>query len=211
VLIGAVYQLQEHHVPGNYSPFNRGPLWEQSYNTSTPLYTLTATLNALRTHAINSSSDFLSTPLQSLNLTQSSYITRRGSIDSGHQLVAAYFNTGAVPENTRTTFSLAGAFKGNTEVVEVIKCTTSKTNNDGHLDFQLDGEPKAWYTANNLEGSGLCGRSLGTKAPPTNAGNPNEAPKDEKKKNGGERVHASQLAVMAGVLSVAGFAAVILV
>lgn len=155
---GLVYQLQEQHVPGNYSPFNRQPAWEEKYDTTAPLYNLTATLNRLRSHAIRSSSDYLNAPMEVVNITNSFMITRRGSVSSGTQAVMAYFNSGDVAKDA-WTLSFAKGFDNNTEVVEVIDCKTSTTDAAGNLVFAVDGKPKAWFRADKLDGSGLCGRS----------------------------------------------------
>jgi alpha-amylase len=147
-------------MPGNYSPYNRAPLWSGSssgtpYDTSAPLYNLTATLNTLRNHAIKIDSRYVSNHSTELYLDPSTMATRKGP--DGVQIVAVFSNQGE--KGGEYDLSVGpGAFATGMEVIEVIGCTKSNANEAGNVTARMGaGLPKAFFPTAQMNGSGLCG------------------------------------------------------
>ena len=57
--IPVVYYGQEQHFSGGNDPDNREALWTSGYDTTSPLYTLIATSNKLRSHAISNDQEYV--------------------------------------------------------------------------------------------------------------------------------------------------------
>ncbi|KAF7513129.1 hypothetical protein GJ744_010525 [Endocarpon pusillum] len=165
--IPTMYQGQEQHMPGNYSPYNRAPLWSGSesgtpYDTSAPLYNLTATLNALRNHAISIDSRYVSNHSTELFLDPSTMATRKGP--DGVQIVAVFSNQGEKGGEYELSVG-PGAYETGTEVIEVFSCTKSNANEAGNVTALMGaGEPKAFFPTAQMKGSGLCGYSSDAEA-----------------------------------------------
>ncbi|KAH2069768.1 hypothetical protein KXV52_001183 [Aspergillus fumigatus] len=87
-----VYQGQEQHMSGNYTPFNRGALWTTNYDTTSPLFKLTATLNKLHNHAISIDNHYVTNHSIELHSDNSTYATRKGP--EGVQAVSVFSNQG---------------------------------------------------------------------------------------------------------------------
>ncbi|KAL4874675.1 putative alpha-amylase [Aspergillus karnatakaensis] len=152
--IPMVYQGQEQHLKGSFSPYNRSPLWETKYSTQSALYNTTATLNALRNHAIRLDKHYVSNHSQELYVDGSTYATRKGA--EGSQVVAVYSNQG--DHGGEYNLTIPGAFKPGTEVMEVLSCRRVKADKEGSVTVGMDrGEPKAFFPVGRLDGSGICG------------------------------------------------------
>ena len=147
-------------MAGNYSPFNRAPLWSGSssgtpYDTSAPLYNLTATLNTLRHHAIKVDSRYVSNHSTELYLDPSTMATRKGP--EGVQIVAVFSNQGEQGGDYQLSVG-PDAFEVGTEVIEVFDCTVSNANEAGNVTALMGaGLPKAFFPTAQMNGSGLCG------------------------------------------------------
>lgn len=147
-------------MPGNYSPYNRAPLWSGSssgkpYDTDAPLYNLTATLNALRNHAIKVDSRYVSNHSSELYLDPSTMATRKGP--EGVQIVAVFSNQGEKGGEYELSVG-PGAYAVGTEVIEVFNCTKSKANEAGNVTALMGGGlPRAFFPTAQMKGSGLCG------------------------------------------------------
>lgn len=166
--IPKVYYGQEQHVSGNYSPYNRGPLWTTKHDTNAPLYNLTATLNTIRNHAISIDSRYVSNHSIELYTDNSTYATRKGP--DGVQIVSVFSNQG----EHGGTYELAvpGAAAAGTHFTDVIDCTTVIANSVGNITVQMGaGLPKVFFPSFNLNGSGLCGTKKAT--PSGNPGSTN--------------------------------------
>jgi alpha-amylase len=150
----AVYQGQEQHMTGNYTPYNRGALWTTGYNTDSSLYTLTATLNKLRNHAISIDGGYVSSHSQKLYVDGSTYVTRKGS--DGKQIVSVFSNQGS--GGGKYQFAVHGGFAPNTQAMEVLGCSEYQADGAGDLTVGMDsGEARVFFPVNQLNGSGLCG------------------------------------------------------
>lgn len=168
-----VYQGQEQHMAGNYSPFNRAPLWSGSssgtpYDTEAPLYNLTATLNKLRNHAIKIDSRYISNHSTELYLDDATMATRKGP--EGVQIVAVFSNQGEQGGEYQLSVG-PDAFAEGTEVIEVFSCMKSQANEAGNVTAMMgEGAPKVFFPTAQMEGSGLCAYSSDQPATNTSSG-----------------------------------------
>jgi alpha-amylase len=160
-------------MPGNYSPYNRAPLWSGSqsgtpYDTEAPLYNLTATLNNLRNHAIKVDSRYVSNHSMELYLDPSTMATRKGP--EGVQIVAVFSNQGEKGGEYEMSVG-PGAFAEGTEVIEVFDCTVSNANEAGNVTALMGaGLPKAFFPTAQMNGTGLCGYPSDSEATGTSSG-----------------------------------------
>jgi alpha-amylase len=189
-------------MAGNYSPYNRAPLWSGSasgtpYDTSAPLYKLTATLNALRNHAIKIDSRYVSNHSQELYLDPATMATRKGP--AGVQIVGVFSNQGEKGGEYQLSVG-PGAFDVGTEVIEVFSCTKSQANEAGNVTALMGaGEPKAFFPTAQMEGSGLCGYASDNQASSTSSGAQPSAT------NAATSVDARWASSLLGALGVIGF------
>ncbi|KAF4210361.1 hypothetical protein CNMCM8980_004292 [Aspergillus fumigatiaffinis] len=152
--IPQVYQGQEQHMPGNYTPFNRGALWTTNYDTTSPLFKLTATLNKLRNHAISIDNRYVANHSIELHSDNSTYATRKGP--EGAQIVSIFSNQGS--NGGKYQLALKDAYAPGTEVMEVLGCSKLTANDVGNLTVDMDaGEPRVFFPVAQLNNSGLCG------------------------------------------------------
>jgi alpha-amylase len=152
--LSPVYQGQEQHMKGEFSPYNRKPLWKTRYDTHSPLYNTTATLNNLRNHAILLDKHYVSNHSQELYLDGSTYATRKGA--EGSQIVSVFSNQGS--QGSPYRLIIPGAFAPGTETMEVLSCRNVTADKVGKITVEMDaGEPKVFYPVKKLDGSGLCG------------------------------------------------------
>ena len=191
-------------MPGNYSPFNRAPLWSGStsgtpYDTSAPLYNVTATLNTLRNHAIKVDSRYVSNHSTELYLDASTMATRKGP--DGVQIVAVFSNQGE--QGGQYELSVGpGAFGTGTEVMEVFNCTKSNANEAGNVTVLMGGGlPKVFFPTAQMNGSGLCGYSSDKAATNTSSG----PQPSTTKKGAAEALDASMGISLLGALGVVAF------
>ncbi|KAJ9251246.1 CAZyme family GH13 [Paecilomyces variotii] len=152
--IPKIYYGQEQHLPGNYSPYNRQELWSTNYNTSAPLYNLTATLNKLRNHAIKVNSNYVTNDSSLLYTDNSTYAARKGV--NGVQIVSVLSNQGS--NGGAYELEVPGAADEGTELTEVFGCSTVTAGKNGTITVDMDkGEPRVFFPTFNMNGSGLCG------------------------------------------------------
>lgn len=151
--IPMVYQGQEQHLSGNYSPYNREAIWTTNYDTTAPLYTLAATLNNLRNHAIKVDSRYTLHSKQ-LYLDPATYATSKGP--SGVNIVAVFSNQGE--KGGKYELNVGGGFAPNEQVMEILSCDKSSADAHGNITVQMgQGAPKVFFPVANLNNSGICG------------------------------------------------------
>ncbi|KAL3461602.1 glycoside hydrolase superfamily [Aspergillus heterothallicus] len=152
--IPIVYQGQEQHLRGPSSPYNRSPLWTTDYSKQSPLYNTTATLNRLRNHAIRLDSHYVSNHSQELYIDGSTYATRKGA--EGKQVISVFSNQGS--QGGPYNLTIPGAFAPETEAVEILTCKRVTADKEGKITVEMDeGEPRVFFPAKKMAGSGLCG------------------------------------------------------
>lgn len=162
-------------MPGNYSPYNRAPLWSTGYNTEGSLYTLTATLNRLRNHALRIDNHYASNHSQELYVDGSTYATRKGP--EGVQIVSVFSNQGS--KGGKYQLALQGGFAPGMDVMEILGCSRLTSNEVGNITVEMGaGEPKIFFPMSQLNGSGLCGFTNQKKSSTINS-EPEDEPEPE--------------------------------
>ncbi|MCJ1419405.1 hypothetical protein MMC32_005760 [Xylographa parallela] len=157
--IPKIYQGQEQHTQGGATPDNRSPLWTTGFNTKAPLYNLTSTLNAIRNHAINLDGRWVTQPSLELYLDNSTMAMSKGPQDV--QTLTVYSNQGTGGGSWQ--LFVPNAYPPNSQVTELLTCADTYSDSIGHLNVSMNaGVPHVYFPTYNLEGSGLCGRSLTT-------------------------------------------------
>ncbi|KAK0624881.1 alpha amylase [Bombardia bombarda] len=160
--IPTVYQGQEQHFSGNSTPFNREPLWSSEYDTSAPLYNLTATLNKLRNTAIAYGTSYATSTSETLFSDVNHLCLRKGP--QGSQIVFCINNQSSQGPSYELS---VGGFSPGDSVVEVLTCTTVTADGTGNVTAYMDkGEPKVFFLARSLNNAGLCSNGT-TSATPT--------------------------------------------
>ncbi|RDW87069.1 alpha-amylase [Aspergillus mulundensis] len=160
--IPMIYQGQEQHLSGDGTPKNRQAIWLSDYNTNSELYKLLGQLNALRKHVISLGTDYLDESTVPLYRGQIELAFSKGV--EGRQIIMLLSGQGS--KGDEYTLSLPISFNAGTTVTEVLSCTNYTTvasgERAGELDVKMDkGEPKVFFPAELMEGSGLCGHAKG--------------------------------------------------
>ena len=164
-------------MTGNYSPYNRAPLWSGSdtpYDKEAPLYKVAATLNKLRNQAISIDSKYVTEHSTELYLDSATMATRKGP--DAVQIVSVFSNQGE--KGGKYDLSVGpDAYKEGTEVIEVFTCKKSRANEGGNVTAAMEsGEPRAFFPTSHMDGTGLCGykadkaSGTGSAAQPTKTG-----------------------------------------
>lgn len=145
-------------MSGNYSPYNRQDLWSTNYDSSAELYTLTATLNKLRNHAIALDNNYVTNWSSILYTDPSTYVTRKGP--NGVQILAVLSNQGQ--QGGAYTLQVSGAADPGTNLTEVTLCnSTLLAGTNGTIVVPMDqGQPRVYFPTRQLNGSGLCGYAV---------------------------------------------------
>jgi alpha-amylase len=152
--IPSIYQGQEQFQSGNYSPYNRAPLWPTNYDNTSDLYQATALYNTIRNHAISIDSRYATNHSALLHIDGSAYATAKGV--EGYQIVAVYSNQGT--GGGAYNLSFAHAYPAGTNVTEITSCNTSIAYATGNITVEMfQGQPRVFFPTNQLNGSGLCG------------------------------------------------------
>lgn len=193
-------------MQGNQTPFNREALWTTNYDTTSPLFNLTATLNKLRNHAISIDKRYVTNHSIELHLDNSTYAARKGP--EGMQIVSIFSNQGS--NGGKYQLALTDAYAPGTEVMEVLGCSKQTANDN--LTVEMDaGEPRVFFPVAQLNNSGLCGfeKQKTVSSSNTSAGNNSaqpDQPDNNKAKNKDEKSSASIITVPCTVTLVSGAA-----
>jgi len=199
--IPKMYYGQEQHLNGTLAPYNRQPLWPTNYSTTAPLYTLTATLNKLRNHAISLSSPYVTSQSQILTTTgTSTYVARKGV--NGQHIVAVLSNQGA--NGGAYTLNIPGAADKGTNLTEVTGCKTVVADDSGAITVDMNnGAAQIFFPTQNMAGSMLCGYDTAvvttSSATPTSTAPPAAT---TSKKSGARRNLSVSVYLVLGVLGV---------
>lgn len=154
--IPIIYQGQEQHMNGTISPYtNRAPLWSTGYNTTAPLYEHIATLNLLRKHVLQASTNYTNYMTEVIYQDYHTIGMRKGF--NGSQVVTVLNNNG----NTTADFMLGvngHDFPPGTQLMEVLSCTNLTVDSAGSIDLPMGkGKSKIMYPTSLLYNSSLCG------------------------------------------------------
>lgn len=156
--IPIIYEGQEQHYNaegGSGVPYNREAVWLSGYNTEATLYELTASLNAIRNHALYVDGTYLTYNNYVIYSDTSTIAMRKG--DAGYQVITVLSNLGASGSNYTLDLSNTGWDAG-TDVMEMLTCEPLVVSDDGTLPVPMGlGQPRVYYPTDNLDCSGLCG------------------------------------------------------
>jgi len=148
------YQGQEQHFSGDGTPKNREALWAANYNTDSPLYKLTRTLNKIRAQAIRIDKDYLDFRSYPIHTDGSTIAVRKGI--QGRQMLSVYSTQGE--PGREYVLNLAVSYEPGQVVTEVLSCTNITVDKLGTLQVPMgQGLPKVFWPANQMGGSELCG------------------------------------------------------
>lgn len=152
--IPMVYQGQEQHYSGSQTPQNRAALWTSKYSTTSPLYTLTRTLNRLRKHATALDPSYLSTKSYPIYKGGSETVIRKGT--EGRQVIMILSSQGS--NSTKYMMTIPMSYGPGTVAMDVLKCVNYTVDSTEQLTVEMEkGEPRVLFPAKLLRGSGLCG------------------------------------------------------
>ncbi|KAL4808944.1 glycoside hydrolase superfamily [Aspergillus unguis] len=150
-----IYQGQEQHFSGTGDPYNREPIWPSAYNTSSPLYTVIRTLNAIRKHATRLDPDNYP-HYNTFPVFRGWYEMGFRKGRDGQQIVMVLSTKGS--HGDAYTITMADAFQSSIVVRDVLSCRTWTVNDKGELWLDMDkGEPRVLFPEAAMRGSGLCG------------------------------------------------------
>ncbi|RPD65845.1 alpha-amylase [Lentinus tigrinus ALCF2SS1-7] len=154
--IPIVYYGQEQGFSGNADPYNREPLWPSNYQNTTS-YAMITKLNQLRNFMINSTSDWITTPMEVLNTTPQGIVFSKGDITT------VLTNIGSPPANISVSAktSLASSVSATTDI---LTCRQYAVGSGGtiEVEYSRGGVPVILVPDSSLSGSGLCGHELAT-------------------------------------------------
>lgn len=142
-------------MSGNGTPYNREALWSTNYDTSSPLYTFTQTLNQIRTQAVLASTNY--TLYNNFVIYQDLHTLAMRKGYNGSQMITVLCNFGVFGPNY-TLSLLETGFTAGMEITELIGCTNATIAASNTLEVSMgQGLPKVFYPTQLLTGSGICG------------------------------------------------------
>jgi len=156
--IPIIYQGQEQHFSGKEDPNNREALWTSGYVTTNNvggLYSWIAKVNAIRTAAITAGTGYVKYQAIPTTPDGKTIALRKGS--NGAQVVSSFTNIGASGSEYQVTLgSDFTGFAANMELIEVMSCSSVKTDGSGNLVFTQGPQTKVFFPAAKLSGNGIC-------------------------------------------------------
>jgi alpha-amylase len=153
--IPIMYEGQEQHYSGAQDPYNREAVWLSEYNAGAPLYTLTASANQIRNHALFVDEGWL-TYQNWVIYSDSANVAMRKGYD-GYQTITVLTNKGSNSADYILSVTKTG-YNSGIKVVDVLSCEALTTGADGSLKVPMtQGLPKIYYPVGLLDCSGICG------------------------------------------------------
>jgi alpha-amylase len=140
--IPIVFYGQEQHMLGVSDPDNRGALWLEGYNTTSPLYRHIASLNQIRNTALFLDQNYLTYKNFPAYVDAHTLVMRKGW--AGLQTVTVLSNLGEQGASYELDLTLLQTGFGLLQkVVEIVGCTQQSTDVLGTLHVQMAaGLPK---------------------------------------------------------------------
>ncbi|RAL16102.1 alpha-amylase [Aspergillus homomorphus CBS 101889] len=153
--IPIIYAGQEQHYSGGNDPSKREATWLSGYSTTSPLYTLIAEANKIRSHAIKQDAKYLMYKNYPIYKDTTTIAMRKGF--NGAQIITVLSNLGSAGKSY--TLSLTGTgYQAGLRVTEIFTCTTLTVNADGSVPVPMaNGLPRALFPTAKLGGSSICG------------------------------------------------------
>jgi alpha-amylase len=149
-----VYYGQEQHFDGAFNPVNREALWLTKYNTDAPLYKLTASLNAIRSHAFEKDDTYGNYVGFTIYHDEHTMAMRKGF--DGNQVITVLTNEGEGAGSHTLNLKNTG-FQAGEKIMEVLTCKEQTTQSDGSINVTMqNGSPRVFYPSSALTGSKVC-------------------------------------------------------
>ncbi|GES59433.1 alpha-amylase A type-1/2 [Aspergillus terreus] len=152
--IPVIYAGQEQHYSGGNDPENREATWLSGYSTTSPLYELIATSNALRTFAAKRDPGYVTYKNNPIYQDTNTLAMRKGT--DGLQVVTVLSNQGA--SGSSYTLSLDGTgYSAGTQLIEIYSCATVTVGSDGKVPVPMEsGLPRVLYPSAKLNSTSIC-------------------------------------------------------
>ncbi|KAL4788290.1 glycoside hydrolase superfamily [Aspergillus varians] len=152
--IPIIYAGQEQHYAGGTDPANREAVWLSGYNTTSELYQLIASSNAIRTHAISQDDGWTTYKNYPIYQNTSVLAMRKGY--NGTQVITVLTNGGSGSGSYTLSLPNTGYAAGSA-LTEVLSCIDITVSDDGTVPVPMEsGLPRVLYPSEALEGSGIC-------------------------------------------------------
>lgn len=155
--IPILYYGQEQGYQGGADPANREALWSSGYAQDKDLVKQVKALNGARKAAIGANKKFTSTAMTFPSTTQSTIAIAKPG------LLALLTNVGTGGKASWKVDGSASGFEANTDLVDVLSCTTVHTDGQGGVSVDSDGgKPKVLVPAKSLDKKGSLCQNLAT-------------------------------------------------
>ncbi|KZO91942.1 glycoside hydrolase family 13 protein [Calocera viscosa TUFC12733] len=144
--IPIVYEGQEQEYTGGAVPYDREAIWLSGYETNKPLYKHITTLNMARQAAKNGSSSFLTTHMEVISTSTHSIAMAK------YPMLSVLTNVGqsASGQVSVAVGSLGNGYSANSELVEVISCSSVKVDGSGNLAFTTQSGAPAVFLPSSM-------------------------------------------------------------
>ncbi|THC88087.1 hypothetical protein EYZ11_012469 [Aspergillus tanneri] len=148
-----IYQGQEQHLDGGHPPKDREALWLSGYDTNAVLYKLIAKVNGIRKHAFKLG-EYGDSQTYTIFRGGSELAFRKGI--EGRQVIMLLSTQGTNSKPYHLT--LPASYIPGTVAMDILNCVNYTVNEQGEMTIDMEkGEPRVFFPADLMEGSGLCG------------------------------------------------------
>jgi alpha-amylase len=158
--IPVIYYGQEQHLDGGTEPYtNRAALWEYSYDQTSVLYKLIASLNLFRRHVSRNHPDYLATESTTIDVGTGTIAFAKGGANDP-KVITVLNNQGADASDFKVELcdTKSHGYSANDELFDVVACKSNTVQGNGCIEVWVsDGEPVVLFKKSELAGSTLCG------------------------------------------------------
>jgi alpha-amylase len=158
--IPVIYYGQEQHLDGGTEPYtNRAALWEYSYDQTSVLYKMIASLNLFRRHVSRNHPDYLATESTTIDVGTGTIAFAKGGANDP-KVITVLNNQGADASDFKVELcdTKSHGYSANDELFDVVACKSNTVQGNGCIEVWVsDGEPVVLFKKSELAGSTLCG------------------------------------------------------
>ncbi|KZT55581.1 glycoside hydrolase family 13 protein [Calocera cornea HHB12733] len=152
-----VYEGQEQEYSGGNVPNNREAVWLSAYQENKPMYKHITTLNNARKAAMNGSSSFLSTHMSVISTSTHSIAIAKAPMLA----VLTNVGQGAQGQVSLSVSSLGSGYAANSQLVDVISCSSVKVDGSGNLAFTTQAGAPAVFLPSSVVNTKVCASVAG--------------------------------------------------
>ncbi|KAB8239457.1 alpha-amylase [Aspergillus alliaceus] len=154
--IPIIYAGQEQQYAGGNDPANREATWLSGYSTTSEIYKLLASVNAIRSHAISTDKSYLTYKNWPIYKDDTTIAMRKGS--DGSQVITVLSNKGANGDSYTLSLENTGYTAGQ-KLTEVVTCSIVTVGSDGKVPVPMEkGLPRVLYPSEKLGDSKICSK-----------------------------------------------------